>query len=46
MTEQSQGLGGWSAAGEDPRLLGLQLDRLRARRRFWALLPTGKAGET
>ena len=45
MTEQSQGLGGWSAAGEDPRLLGLQLDRLRARRRFWAALPADGAGD-
>ena len=45
MTEQPQGLGDSSAAGEDPRVLGLQLDRLRARRRFWASAPGDGAGE-
>lgn len=31
-------------AGEDPRLLGSQLDRLRARRHFWEGLRTARSG--
>jgi hypothetical protein len=38
VAEQPEGLSGATHSGGDPRVLGLNLDRLRARRDFWARL--------
>jgi hypothetical protein len=45
LAEQPDGLTGAAQSGRDPRVLGLHLDRLRARRDFWAALASD-CGET